>query len=157
MLPATSERVSRHTAKKVNARIQRQIDETVAACAAEGPDAIERRLAELDREWDIERMLETNAASLSLLGVGLGAFVSRRFLILPALVGGFLLQHALQGWCPPVPLLRRLGLRTQSEIDCERYALKVLRGDFNRVKSRRRAGGNGDDKTVGSVMAAVRR
>ena len=32
--------------------------------------------------------------------------------------------------CPPVPLFRRIGIRTQSEIELERYALKALRGDF---------------------------
>ena len=47
------------------------------------------------------------------------------------MVGGFLLQHAVQGWCPPVPVFRRLGVRTQTEIDEERYALKALRGDFH--------------------------
>ena len=31
---------------------------------------------------------------------------------------------------PPVPILRRLGVRTAREIDIERYALKALRGDF---------------------------
>ena len=41
-----------------------------------------------------------------------------------------MLQHALQGWCPPLPLFRRLGFRTQEEIARERYALKGMRGDF---------------------------
>jgi hypothetical protein len=36
------------------------------------------------------------------------------------------LQHALQGWCPPVPVLRRLGYRTQPEIEEERCALRAL-------------------------------
>jgi hypothetical protein len=48
-------------------------------------------------------------------------------------VTAFLLQHALQGWCPPVPVFRRLGVRTTAEIDRERYALKALRGDFKRL------------------------
>jgi hypothetical protein len=86
----------------------------------------------LDREWDIERTLEANAASVALIGLGLGTFLDRRLYVLPALVCGFLLQHAIQGWCPPVPLFRRLGVRTASEIDHERYALKALRGDFRR-------------------------
>lgn len=38
--------------------------------------------------------------------------------------------HAFQGWCPPVNLFRRLGVRTQREIDEERYALKLMLGDF---------------------------
>ena len=41
-----------------------------------------------------------------------------------------LFQHAVQGWCPPIPLLRRLGIRTSREIEIERVALKILRGDF---------------------------
>ncbi len=50
---------------------------------------------------------------------------------MPLLVSGFLFQHAIEGWCPPVPILRRLGFRTSYEIDEERQALKALRGDFD--------------------------
>lgn len=57
--------------------------------------------------------------------------------MLPAGVGVFLFQHALQGWCPPVPVLRRLGSRTAAEIGRERYALKVLPGDFDGVRNAR--------------------
>ena len=53
--------------------------------------------------------------------------------LLPALVTGFLFQHAVQGWCPPVPLFRRMGVRTRPEIDREKFALKALRGDFKDV------------------------
>ena len=135
MLPATTHRVALNTDETINERIRRRTEQSVVLCAAAGPEVIERRLAELDHEWDIERTLEANASSLVLLGLGLGAFVDRRYLALPAVVGGFLLQHALQGWCPPVPVLRRLGFRTQSEIDEERYALKALRGDFRETES----------------------
>jgi hypothetical protein len=45
----------------------------------------------------------------------------------------FLLQHAVQGWCPPIIWFRRLGVRTSTEIDHERNALKALRGDFRHV------------------------
>jgi hypothetical protein len=40
---------------------------------------------------------------------------------------------AVEGWCPPVPILRRLGFRTSYEIEEERQALKALRGDFEGV------------------------
>ena len=73
------------------------------------------------------------APSLSLAGIALAAFCDRRWLALPVVVQSFFLQHAVQGWCPPVPILRELGVRTQSEIDQERYALKALRGDFRGV------------------------
>ena len=89
-----------------------------------------RLLADLDEEWDIERWLETNAAILALAGTVLGRFVNRKFLLVPCFVLPFLLQHALQGWCPPVPILRRKGVRTRREIEAEKYALKALRGDF---------------------------
>jgi hypothetical protein len=129
ILPDTAERVPAHTAREINRRIQRRTAISLAYFA-EHPDEISHRLDELDREWDIERTLEANAATIGLAGVLLGAFVNRRFLALPGLVTAFLLQHALQGWCPPVPVFRRLGVRTMREIDRERYALKYLRGDF---------------------------
>jgi hypothetical protein len=83
----------------------------------------------------MERTLEANAATLAFGGTVLGALGHRRWLLLSGIASGFLLQHALQGWCPPVPLLRRLGIRTAAEIDAERYALKLLRGDFDQAAS----------------------
>lgn len=148
MIPSTVERVPKHTAEHVNEEIRRQTEANVARYAAAGPAAIERRLAELDREWDIERTLEANAATAVLVGVTLGATVDRKFFFFPALVAGFLVQHAVQGWCPPMPVFRRMGFRTQAEIEEERYALKALRGDFrtlptqdgqNRQQTARRA------------------
>ena len=153
MLPATTRRVPEHTSSRYNEAIRRQTEENVARYAQAGREAIDRRLAELDREWDIERTLEANAASIGLLGLGLGTFVDRRLLILPGLVCGFLLQHALQGWCPPVPLFRHLGFRTASEIDYERYALKALRGDFRNAPS----AAEGDGRASRQTLAAARR
>lgn len=133
MLPSTTARVPEHTAEHVNERIRRQTEERVARIAAAGPDAIARRLRELDEEWDIERTLEANASTLVAVGSGLALLVDRRFALVPLVVGSFLLQHALQGWCPPLPVFRRYGFRTQAEIEAERYALKALRGDFETV------------------------
>jgi hypothetical protein len=45
----------------------------------------------------------------------------------------FFVQHALQGWCPPIPAFRALGVRTRPEIDREKYAIKALRGDFQNI------------------------
>ncbi len=152
MLPATTARVPLHTPQRYNETIQRQTEENIARVAAEGPQAIERRLHELDQEWDIERVLEANASAIALIGLGLGTFVDRRFYLLPGLVCGFLLQHALQGWCPPVPLFRHLGIRTASEIDSERYALKALRGDFRSLSDT-----DGRRDSASEAMAAVHR
>jgi hypothetical protein len=94
------------------------------------PDQIGRRLNELDEEWDVERMLQLNSSALSLVGIALGITRSRKWLLLPLVVQGFFLQHGLEGWCPPLPIFRRLGIRTQAEIEAERHALKAIRGDF---------------------------
>jgi hypothetical protein len=118
----------------VNERIHARTRENIDRVAAGGPRAIEWRLRELDEEWDIERCLEVMAPTLSLVGLGLGLLHNRSWLALPIVVQGFFLQHALQGWCPPIPVLRELGVRTQGEIEKERYALKALRGDFRHVK-----------------------
>lgn len=155
VLPPTTDRVPRATSSRVNARIRRETRERILKTALKGNDAISRRLRELDREWDIERTLEANAATIALTGTILGATVDRRFYLLPAAVTTFLLQHALQGWCPPLPLFRRAGVRTAQEIEEERYALKVLRGDFDDV-----AGDSSPDRAAGilePVMRAVRK
>lgn len=153
MIPSTVDRVPNHTAEYVNEDIRRRTYEDIAWIASQGPEAIERRLEELDREWDIERTLEANAATVALLGLGLGRFVDRRFYLLPAAVAGFLLQHAVQGWCPPMPVFRRLGVRTSGEIEQERYALKALRGDFREVSD----GGGREPDGVDQALRAVRR
>jgi hypothetical protein len=132
MFPSTLERVPRNTTAAVNERIRHQTERSVADCIRRGPAAIDRRLAELDEEWDIERYLETMAPTITLIGMALGVAKNRKFLIIPVVVQSFFLQHALQGWCPPLPALRRLGVRTADEINVERYALKALRGDFEK-------------------------
>ena len=129
-LPPTATRVEHSTADKINARIERETAENVARIAAAGSAAITRRLEELDREWDVERTLEANAATVTLVTLGLGFFVSRKWFRFPVIVAAFLLQHALQGWCPPLPIFRRRGVRTTREIELERTALRLLRGDF---------------------------
>ena len=131
MVATTVDRVRMSTSDEVNERIRRQTDANVARFAALGREAIDRRLRELDREWDIERVLETGSSALTLTGLLLGIAVNRKWLLLSLVVQGFFMQHALQGWCPPLPLFRRLGVRTQPEIERERHALKALRGDFN--------------------------
>jgi hypothetical protein len=126
----TADRVQAHTSDPINAEIERAAEQRVIQSAQRDPHEISSRLDELEREWDIERWLEMNASALAFTGLMLGLFVHRRFLLLPAVVLPFLFQHATQGWCPPLPILRRRGVRTQREIDQEKYALKALRGDF---------------------------
>jgi hypothetical protein len=115
-----------HTAPAINTRIERDIEARVRLLRELGPPAIRQRLDELDREWDIERCLETGASTLTLLGLVLTLAASRKWIVLPIGVAGFLLQHAIQGWCPPLPVFRRAGVRTADEINRERYALRAV-------------------------------
>jgi hypothetical protein len=134
----TEARVPEHTDPDVNARIAEDLTRRIVSFAHRLDD-IDRRLRQLDREWDIERTLETNASAVVLTGLVLGTFSDRKWYALSALAAAFLCQHAVQGWCPPLPLLRRLGIRTAREIAQERFALKALRGDFDRLAAVRDA------------------
>ena len=129
MIATSSRRVSDQTDPAVNDQIDRQTDMSVNYFAAH-PDQVDARLRQLDEEWDIERMLETGSSTLTLAGLALSVLRGRKWLLLSVAVQSFFLQHALQGWCPPLPVLRHLGFRTQYEIERERCALKSLRGDF---------------------------
>ena len=121
------DRVRKATSDHVNEKIDNQTRENIEAYSLASKEMLQARIEELDREWDIERMLELNASLVALAGVVLAATVNKRWLLLPGLVTAFLAQHAIQGWCPPIPLFRRLGVRTQKEIDAEKHALlKVL-------------------------------
>jgi hypothetical protein len=142
----TFDRVPRHTSEDINRRIQEEIRRTVRHYA-QRRNEIPVRLRELKQEWDIERAIEANASALALTGTALGATQDRRWLILPVLVTAFLFQHAIQGWCPPVPILRRLGFRTAHEIEQERTALMALRGDFDQIA--------GAQDKPGAALAAV--
>lgn len=130
---APRDRVRRHTSSEAREQIDDYTRESVRFHARQPRHVLDARIAELERIWDMERILELNASVLALTGAILGVTRHRRWFLLPGAVLGFLAQHALSGWCPPVPVFRRLGVRTQAEIDQERYALKALRGDFDEL------------------------
>ena len=125
----TATRVQEQTREDINAQIRGETEMKVARAAA-NREALERRLRDLDEEWDIERVLQTNFGLVGLVSVTLGALVSRRWFLLAGIAAVFMGQHAIQGWCPPVPVFRRAGFRTAREINQERFALKAIRGDF---------------------------
>lgn len=128
------DRVRAKTAPRVQAAIDERTRNHIRSYAAQPRPRLAARVASLEREWDVERVLELNASILALTGTVLGATVNKRFFLLTGLVLGFLAQHAISGWCPPLPVLRRLGVRTRAELNQEKYALKALRGDFAAVE-----------------------
>ena len=134
-----SDLVRANTAPAVNQKIDQHMRERIISFASKSPDEITKRIRELEQEWDVERMLECNASTLAFTGLAMGTLFSKKWLLLPAVVLPFLFLHATQGWCPPVPALRRMGIRTRREIDAERYALRLLRGDFEGGDKQERA------------------
>jgi hypothetical protein len=145
------DRVRRHTPRRALQKIDQRIENSVRFHATQDAAVISRRIRELDREWSTERWLETNASLLAFSGTLLGITVNRKWLAVPLIVTGFLFQHAVQGWCPPLPVLREMGVRTRSEIDREKFALKALRGDFKDIKNEV----TGQIANIRKLMAAV--
>lgn len=131
-----NDRVRVHTAEAVLRRIDDRTAGNVSAYADADPSVISRRLEELDREWDGDRVIEAEAAATGLAGLALGLTVSPALLGLTAFGAGAVLMHAIAGRYPLMPVFRRLGIRTGREIARERYALKALRGDFVAIGSR---------------------
>lgn len=129
-MASDADKVRRHTAsavlQRIDDRTRAALWETANADAAQ----VDERLVALDHEWDTDRVLETEASAVGLLGLVLGAFVNRKLLLVPAMVAASVLMHAQTGRYPLMPLFRRLGVRTAREIARERYAIKALRGDF---------------------------
>ncbi len=147
------DRVRANTVPEVVERIDEALERSIRFYATQPEQAISARIDELEREWDIERVLETNASALALTGAIFGLFSSRKWFLLTCGVMGFLMQHAIQGWCPPVPAFRRMGYRTRGEIDREKFALKALRGDFNNLPKRDRSTTNPQVTQVVQALA----
>lgn len=124
------DRVQKNTSYEINWQIASQTEQSVQRYATKTLEEISARIDELYKEWDIEQWLQANAAVIALSGIFFALIFSSYWLLLSTIVLIFLLQHAIQGWCPPIIFLRWLNIRTQKEIDEEIYALKVLRGDF---------------------------
>jgi hypothetical protein len=145
-----NDRVRRNTAPSILTRIDKQTDANIRYYCRRSPAEISARLRELEQEWSIERYLQTNASLLALGGAILGLSRSRKWFFLSATVMGFLLQHGVQGWCPPLPVFRRMGIRTRGEIDREKFHLKAARGDFEPVTELETQRAAAHDSPVGS-------
>jgi hypothetical protein len=125
--PPTADRVRHHTADRVNARIDRAARQRLATAQASGREALRARLDALDGEWDVDRALMANFAIVGGANFAWAVIDAARrgrrwtgWHTLFATQLGFLLFHAVRGWCPPLPVFRRLGFRTWKEIATER-------------------------------------
>jgi hypothetical protein len=129
MFPATTEKAERNTSPAAMQRFDQQFRENIARLKGADKHAIEQRLSELDREWNVERAIELEAPTMILVGLALGTLSNRKWFAVSAMAASMVILHNLQGWYPLLPVFRAAGLRTAEEIEQERMALKALLGE----------------------------
>jgi hypothetical protein len=128
-----ADRIRQATDLHVQERIDAAMIERIGHYAEASRDALSGQLARLEQEWSIERVLALQSSTTAITAILLGSLRHRAWLVLGLVTSGFLLQHSVQGWCPPLELHRRLGFRTQREIELEIHMLKLIRGDYDAV------------------------
>lgn len=119
---ARSDRIRRRTPSQVNQAIDQKTHACMDDALSRGREAVIARIHRLDREIDIDRMLMANFAILGSTALRLSER-NRFWRYLVFAQTGFLMMHALVGWCPPMLVFRRWGFRTAREIAAERAAL----------------------------------
>jgi len=98
-----------------------------------GPEAIDRRLELLDREWTIGRVVKATAGLIAVAGVALGFLVHPWWFALAAVPGLFMVEHMFTQRPILGEVLHSFGMRHGAEIGSERVALRTLRGDFQNL------------------------
>ena len=129
MVQSTTERVDNNISQERREELDRQLKEAISKYQHADSQQIDRRLAELDQEWDIERVIEVEAPLMIGLGAGLGLLHSPKWFGLSAVAASMVILHNTQGWYPLLPVFQRMGIRSQNDIEQERSALRVLRKD----------------------------
>jgi hypothetical protein len=120
--------IRKHTSDASNQRIDHETQEAMEQIEY-SPELIRARLDKIDREWNVDRALMLNFAVLASFSASmamrnvyrhgkLGVFGAAFFTQM-----AFLAHHAIRRWCPPLPVFRRLGFRSDHEISAERVAL----------------------------------
>lgn len=64
IIPPNSKRVEMHTSNKINKKIEQRTIENIKEFKNSSYDSLTNRIKQLDREWDTERVLEANAATI---------------------------------------------------------------------------------------------
>ncbi len=95
-----------------------------------GPAAIGERLHELEREWTAGRAAKATAGVLIIGGLALSLTLSLMWLVLPIVGGAVMMQYLFARTSLMGEMFHAFGLRSGVEIEREKMALRVLRGDF---------------------------
>lgn len=95
-----------------------------------GPAAIHERLEQLESEWTAGRAAKASAGVVIITGLALALTVNLYWLILPIIGGAVMFQYVFGRKSLVGELFHSFGFRSGGEIDQEKMALRVLRGDF---------------------------
>ena len=150
--PNEPDRIRRYTTREQQRRIDDKMAEDLRYYGLQSPGVIDERIRQLRCEWSIERYLQLNVAAVGLTTALLAVTRDRRWGYVTCAGLAFFLLHAVEGFDPPLPLLRQFGIRSRNEINREIYALKVIRGDFDDVESMAQ---NPDPANVERALRAV--
>lgn len=132
IFPPTTKRVSLNTSSNINTSIRNNTLRRINVYKNSSDKILSENIDRLNHEWDVERVIEARAACIILGSTILGLRTNKKYWFLfTGTAGLFLAQHALQGWCPTVPLIRKFGIRTSEEINNEKMVYKMLRDDFS--------------------------
>ena len=123
------DRVRHMSTDSANLAIDARTRESIERATAGGRAAIQQRLTALQQEWDIDRVLMVNFATLVFAQL-VAATRDRRWLWGPLIQTPFLMMHATLGWCPPSLWFRPMGFRTRFEIQREREELLKRLGEL---------------------------
>ncbi|MDQ0413346.1 DUF2892 domain-containing protein [Mesobacillus stamsii] len=124
LFPPTTTKVNMFSSPRVNREIKSRTKRNIEQYTEKSDEDIKARIKELDYEWDTERTLEVNFALIVIVTTFIGAIRNKKWSLISTIAAVFMLQHSLQGWCPPLSVIRRLGVRTATEILEEKEALK---------------------------------
>ena len=131
----SADAVRTHTPDQLNRRIDERVERCVRYMAQQERSEIGHYLSQLEAEWDLNRALAVGCSVACLSGLLLSRGLGRGWLGLSAIASALLMQQGISGHGPLAALVRSLGVRTRREIDLEKFALKALRGDFERIPS----------------------
>ena len=105
----------------------------VAAIVTDGPEAINRRLCELEKEWTSGRLVKAIAAGMILISLVLTAAFNPWWLILTGVAALILTQYWFFRTSWLAQLFTHWGFRSGAQIEDERLVLRVIRGDFRHL------------------------
>ncbi|MFW6224259.1 MAG: hypothetical protein ACOC4R_01230 [Bacteroidota bacterium] len=125
--------IRENTGEEINRRIDRYIEDNIRYYATQAEDIITGRINTLEKEWDVQKLVQAIDSGIGLGSILLGVLGSKKWWFVTTLAAASSGMSAVKGWSPCTMALRRMGFRTRQEIDREKYALKALRGDFNEL------------------------